>query len=1092
MTKELLNCAKISRPVVSGILFRDRLFNELEKCLNCPVVWVSAPAGSGKTSLISSYIENRKSPCLWYKIDPNDSDPVTFFHYLGLAASKVSPQIKNLPVLESEDHCDISSFSHTFFTKLFSQLDQPVILVLDDYQEISEDILLHDHILEAFKWLSEGSRVIVVSRYEPSAKYSRLLVNRMMTVIQWHDLNFSTEEFFEIAVSLGYGDLPQKILYQIYEKTDGWIAGLLLILEHVKRSCIDLQKMNIDTSKEIFMYFSEEVFGYQDSDIKHFLLRTSLLPNVTSRLAQDLTVVPESERILATLNHHNLFIDKVYQSSELVYQYHPMFREFLTDCMNDFFPPGEVVEIKRHAANLLLEKNQLVEAAELLRSSGDIDGLIDLIVSHAPVLMSQGRLKFLEKWLMEIPQERISGNPWLSFWLGSCLQKSDLSKARDNFKMAFEFFCSQHDMTGAFSSWVGMVNTIIMEWHDFTKLDPLIYWLEVHYDHESGVLADETRSKVITCMAAALLIRRPDSQDLLKWVELAKNEAKHAKDVNQQIEACLVAANYYLWIGDQSNCWFLLGRIRSLSRSPKVSTLTLLKGKLLEAMMYAWYLGDASKCLQVVEDALDIGASSGIHVMDHLFFVMGTCGNMIGGDYSKATEYLQQIEERLDDNHGHCFFCYNYLAAWLSLLRDNILRACKHANEALNIAKETGHKYHKALGRFAHAQILFKKGHIQSAFDQLVCFEKVAESTNSLILKYMFLLAKAQFLFGQGKEQVGIKHLRMALKLGRQEKYRSMLLWWDPHTMTSLCIHALEENIETEYVKDLIIRRGLVPDSPPVEIDQWPWLLRVYTFGRFEIVKNGKPIRFKGKAQQKPLSLFKALITLGGRGVSALNLADVLWPDADGDMQQKSLATTLHRLRRILGQNDLIDFQDGHLSINAKFCWVDTWSFERLLSQAELESKKKDEKGTLAAIRCAEKAIDLYKGDFLPQNNMEYSCVHMREHLKSRFLRGVTLLGRNLEKTGKHDKAVLRYLHALEVDSMIEEFYQRLMIYYQRLGQNSNAVAVYKRCQKNFSNVLRVDPSPQTKAIYQSIVNEKSTTNDPAAKPKRKKYPCSA
>jgi len=1087
MARELLTCAKITRPAVSGILFRERLFAELEKCLVCPVIWISAPAGAGKTSLISSYFDYREAPCLWYRVDVNDADPATFFHYLRSAALQVLPDIQDLPILKPKGQSDISSFSQTFFTQLFSQLDQPLILVLDNFQEIPEDIQLHDHILEAFKWMSEGSRVIIASRKKPSSKYTRLLANRIMTAIYWRDIRFSREEFYEIADRLGCADVTRNTLFQIYEKMDGWIAGLLFILERVKKNNIkDLRNVDADFYVELFMYLAEEIFDYQDSDIKSFLLKTALLPYVTTQLARELTGNSWSERVLTALNHHNAFADKIYLSREVVYMYHPIFREFLKSKIHDFFRPEEVSSLERDAAGLLLEKNHVEEAAELIHSSGDIKGLIELIVNHAPEFISQRRHKLLAQWLTGIPPQQFSDNPWLSFWLGSCLQHLKPLQAREKFQIAFDSFCSRRNMAGSFAAWVGLANSIIIEWHDFTRLDSLIYWLESHYDHESSVLSDHARGQVVTCMAAALLIRRPESRDILKWVELVKKVAKHTRDVNLQVEALLVAGNYYLWLGDQCNCWFFLSRIRTLCRLPGVSTITKLKAKLFAAMMYNCYLGDASKCLQVVADALEIASLAGIHMMDHMFFVMGASGSIMSGDYTGASEFLQQIEDSFDRHRGHCYFCYNYLASWVSLMRGNTLRAMKHATEALNKAEETGHVYHEALGRFAYAQILFAKGDLQAAHEQLASFEENAEATNSSILKYMCLLAKAQLLFGRGKDQDGIKNLKTALELGRREKYRNMLLWWDPSVMTHLCMRALEENIETEYVQSLITRRGLVPDTPPVEIEQWPWFLRVYTFGRFEIVKDGKPLRLKGKAQQKPLSLFKALITLGGRNISSLHLADMLWQDADGDMQQKSLSTTLHRLRRILGKNDLIDFQDGHLSINAKYCWIDTWAFERLLSKAEYESERKTEESASIVIRCAEKAIDLYKGDFLLQNNMEYSCVTMREHLKSRFLRGVKLLGRNLEKSGQQEKAVTRYLRALEVDSMVEEFYQRLMIYYQRQGLNSDAVAIFKRCQKNFSSILQVEPSVQTRAIYKSIIKEHSGRDDSHSGVKRK------
>jgi DNA-binding SARP family transcriptional activator len=249
--------------------------------------------------------------------------------------------------------------------------------------------------------------------------------------------------------------------------------------------------------------------------------------------------------------------------------------------------------------------------------------------------------------------------------------------------------------------------------------------------------------------------------------------------------------------------------------------------------------------------------------------------------------------------------------------------------------------------------------------------------------------------------------------------------------------------------------------------------------GRFEIVQSGTPLRFNGKAQQKPLAMLKALIALGGRNVSEFSLSEALWPDADGDMQHQSLATTLHRLRRILGEKDVIEYQDGHLSLNSRLAWVDVWAFERLLSQAEIESKKNEEKSPFFAARYAERATNFYNGNFLPQNNLDYWSIHLRERLKSRFLRGVIFLGRNLEKINEREKAALQYQKALEIDPLVEEFYQRLMICYHRMGQNAQAVSVFKRCQKNLQSMLNVEPSIQTKAIYKNLIAKSLIKHNP-------------
>ena len=95
MKQQTTALAKVSRPILTGIFQRKRLFNVLDRSRNHPVIWVSGPPGSGKTMLITNYIEARGLPCLWYQVDEGDQDPATFFYYLGHAARQASPASEN-------------------------------------------------------------------------------------------------------------------------------------------------------------------------------------------------------------------------------------------------------------------------------------------------------------------------------------------------------------------------------------------------------------------------------------------------------------------------------------------------------------------------------------------------------------------------------------------------------------------------------------------------------------------------------------------------------------------------------------------------------------------------------------------------------------------------------------------------------------------------------------------------------------------------------------------------------------------------------------------------------------------------------------
>jgi len=242
------------------------------------------------------------------------------------------------------------------------------------------------------------------------------------------------------------------------------------------------------------------------------------------------------------------------------------------------------------------------------------------------------------------------------------------------------------------------------------------------------------------------------------------------------------------------------------------------------------------------------------------------------------------------------------------------------------------------------------------------------------------------------------------------------------------------------------------------------WPLRIHTLGRFEILSSEITPRKSRKAQQKPLQMLKALISFGGRNATKGGLVDILWPDSEGDTANQSFATTLHRLRRLLGNKGAINLSESLVSLDADICWLDTWAFESLVDEAGVEPEGVFDK--------LEKAVSIYRGHFLPADDGEPWTASTRERLRSKFLRSVEKLCYLYEKRGEIDKAVDCYQSALEVDDLSERLYRNLMSCHNKLGQKADAVSVYNRCCRIFSAALGVGPSEETEAVYRAIVSE--------------------
>lgn len=241
-------------------------------------------------------------------------------------------------------------------------------------------------------------------------------------------------------------------------------------------------------------------------------------------------------------------------------------------------------------------------------------------------------------------------------------------------------------------------------------------------------------------------------------------------------------------------------------------------------------------------------------------------------------------------------------------------------------------------------------------------------------------------------------------------------------------------------------------------------------------MKDDGPVAFSGKVQQKPLAMLKALIALGGKEVSAQRLTDILWPDAEGDAAHKSFEMTLLRLRRLLVREDAVLLRGGTLSLNPGCCWVDSRAFESAASSAR-EAWSGPAEGRTGgrkelAARLSEQALAMYHGPFLPNDAAMDCTTALREKMRDAALRMTASLGSHWEAGRQWGKAEECYRRGIEIDPLFEDFYRRLMVCHENLGQKAEAARIHDRCREVLSSALGVAPSAQTEALYSRIFGQ--------------------
>jgi len=404
------------------------------------------------------------------------------------------------------------------------------------------------------------------------------------------------------------------------------------------------------------------------------------------------------------------------------------------------------------------------------------------------------------------------------------------------------------------------------------------------------------------------------------------------------------------------------------------------------------------------------------------------------------------------------------------LVRGSPEEAIIHVEMALKCARRIGVVMPLFLSHLVKSHVMHQLNKDHEDTLHLSIASNMANPIGSKLYQFFILLTEALFAFDRGEQTFGLVSLKRALSIGREGGFFYTYID-QPYGMAGLCERALEAGIEVEYVQELIKRLNVIPEKPAFLLEHWPWPLKIFTLGRFELLKDGKPIQFARKVQQKPLAMLKALIAFGGEKVREDQIIDVLWPESDGDMAHQSFETTLHRLRQLTGIPDAIIRKEGSLTLDQRYWWVDTWAFEHLVREVDAAWRKEEKEISLEeAVSLNEKAIGLYQGTFLPKETLEPWADSVRERLRNKFLRCVERLGHHWEASGEWEKAVECYEQGLEADDLIEEFYQHLMICFQKLGQVTKALSVYKRCKKTISAGLGVSLSSRTEAIYRALI----------------------
>ncbi|HHJ06289.1 MAG TPA: hypothetical protein ENK24_02195, partial [Anaerolineae bacterium] len=453
---------RIRLPISNLIHRRPRLLDKLAEFVAAKqrLITVYAPGGYGKSILLADFAQTTDLPVCWCSLEATDRDPTSFLTLLAHSITDRFRELDPAPLFQLIERGDTQASIHRIADALASV--GPHIIIVDDYHKaISAGMTLAmNNLLDQ---LPETSIMIMAAREGVTLETSQildLLIDERATGLSEAELRFNPDEIQRVMRKRFGRQVDLTDAAELARATDGNIAQVLLAghmqSANISRVTSGLKQWLGEDHLVIYDYLAREVFDKQPPELQRFLLWTSVLPDMTVDICDELLDITEGGSYLEELARRDLFITRI----GLRLRYHDLFAEFLQSKLKE--DEAEYRRVFRKAAQLLAARSRFEEAVNLYLGAQAWDEAASLLEMKGHFFYNTGRALTLGQWLNQISAAELARRPRLLLLQGDILADhlSDYEQAMDSYQRAEEQFIRQDELIGAVEAQVSRANSL--------------------------------------------------------------------------------------------------------------------------------------------------------------------------------------------------------------------------------------------------------------------------------------------------------------------------------------------------------------------------------------------------------------------------------------------------------------------------------------------------------------------------------------------------------------------------------------------------------------------------------------------------------